>query len=141
LFRQLTPLVLLGIALAALFGPLLPGAAWVAQHLGATFFLGFCVFLLSLYVLLLWGESLRQHALMTSLLKELMEFRNRRAGEVQGRPLAQKLDAVRLLLPALASGDEKVRSTSRRNLSLLVGQDLGDDVAAWQRWLDQHDGA
>ncbi len=135
-FRQLTPLVLLGIAAVALFGRWLPGAAWVAQQFGESFVLGFCVFLLSLYVLLLWGESLRLHAITTGVLKELVEFRNRRAGEVQGRPMAQKVEAARLLLPALASADERVRQMSRRNLALLVGEDLGDDPAAWRRWID-----
>ncbi len=136
MFRQLTPLVLLGIAAVALFGRWLPGAAWFAQQFGESFVLGFCVFLLSLYVLLLWGESLRLHAITTGVLKELVEFRNRRAGEAQGRPMAQKLDAARLLLPALESADEKLRQMSRRNLVLLAGQDLGDDVAAWRRWVD-----
>lgn len=136
LFRQVTPLVLLGIAAVALFGRWLPGAAWVSQQFGDSFVLGFCVFLLSLYVLLLWGESLRLHAITTGVLKELVEFRNRRAGEVQGRPLEQKLEAARLLLPALGSLDQKVRQMSRRNLGLLTGQDFGDDGAAWGRWID-----
>jgi len=139
LFRQLTPLVLLGIALVALFGRLLPGASWIAQQLGETFLLGMCVCLLSLYVLLLWGESLRLHTLLTGVLRELVEFRNRRAAEAQGRPLAQRLDAVRLLLPALSSSDEKVRENSRKNMSLLTGQDFGGDVGSWQRWLAEQE--
>jgi hypothetical protein len=137
LFRQFTPLVVLGIAVVALVGPWLPGADWVAQHFGDTFVLGFCVFLLGLYVLLLWGESLRLHAMLSAVLRELLEFKKGRAAEVQARPQAHKIEAVRLLLPALASPDPKIRATSRRNLALLVGQDLGDDVAAWQGWLDR----
>ena len=136
LFRQLTPLVLLVIALVALFGQSLPGAAWLVGQLGETVLLGMCVCLLSLYVLLLWGETLRLHVLMTSVLRELVEFRNRRAAEAQGRPLAQRLEAVRLLLPALSSSDEQVRAKSSKNLSLLTGQDFGEDVAAWKEWLD-----
>lgn len=139
LFRQVTPLVLLGIAVVALGGRWLPGSAWVAQQFGETFVLGGCVFLLSLYTLLLWGESLRLHAITTGVLKELVEFRNRRAGEVQGRPLRQKLEAARLLLPALESSDERVRKMSHNNLTLLTGQDFGADVPAWRRWIDAQD--
>lgn len=141
LFRQITPLVLLAIALVALFGQMLPGADWFAERFGVTFVLGFCVFLLSLYVLLLWGETIRLHVLLTGVLRELVEFRNRRAAEVQGKPPAQRLEAVRLLLPALRSGDPKVQETSRRNLALLVGEDLGDDPAAWQQWLTRKEAA
>jgi hypothetical protein len=141
IFRQLTPLVVIGIGFVALLGPWLPGSAWVSQHIGPTVVLGFCVFLLSLYVLLLWGESLRLHGAMTAVLRELLEFKKRRAEELQGRPQSQKLEAVRLLLPALQSPDPKVRATSRRNLALLVGSDLGDDVAAWQGWLDSQTAA
>lgn len=135
LFRQLTPLVLLVIALVALFGQSLPGASWLVGKLGETALLGMCVCLLSLYVLLLWGETLRLHVLMTSVLRELVAFRNQRAAEAQGRPLAQRLEAVRLLLPALASSDEQVRTKSLKNLSLLTGQDFGEDIEAWKGWL------
>jgi hypothetical protein len=135
LFRQLTPLVLLGIALVALFGRSLPGFAWVAQRLGEDFLLGGCLFLLALYVLLLWGETTRLHGILTAVLKELVQFRNQRAAEVQGRPVSQKLEAVRLLLPALQSSDRGVASTSRKNLTLLVGQDLGAEPGPWQEWL------
>jgi hypothetical protein len=135
LFRQLTPLVLIGIALTALFGRSLPGHAWVAQRLGDDFLLGGCVFLLAFYVLLLWGETIRLHGILTAVLKELVQFRNQRAAEVQGRPASQKLEAVRLLLPALQSSDRSVAATSRKNLTLLVGQDLGAEPGPWQEWL------
>jgi len=139
LFRQLTPLVVLGIALVALFGHWLPGAAWFAERLGPNFVLGFCVFLLSLYVLLLWGESLRLHAMLSSVLRELLEFRKRArgAGSDGGQDQGHKLEAVRLLLPALASPDADVRRSSRQHLARLVGEDLGDDQTAWQQWLDR----
>jgi hypothetical protein len=126
LFRQLTPLVLIAVAVVALGHRSLPGE---------TFVLGACVFALAIYVLLLWGEAMRMRAITLGVLKELVEFRKTRAAEAQGRPLQQKLEAARLLLPALASGDAQVRQLSRRNLALLAGTDLGDDVAAWQRWI------
>jgi hypothetical protein len=40
-----------------------------------------------------------------------------------------------LLIAALKSDDPEIRATSRHNLTRLVGQDLGPDAAAWQKWL------
>ena len=40
-----------------------------------------------------------------------------------------------MLLPALSSSDEQVRSKSLKNLSLLTGQNFGEDIEAWRRWL------
>ena len=137
LFRQLTPLVLLGVAALALLHPWLPGADWAAQHLGANFVLGFCVFLLGLYVLLLWGESLRLHAMMGAVLRELMEFKGRRDKELQGRPAAHKLDAARMLLEALGSQDPKVAAMAQKNLQSLTDKDFGVDVDRWRAWLDE----
>lgn len=134
--RQLTPLVLLGIGVVALLGQHFPGAAWVGEHLGQGFLLGFCVFLLSLYVLLLWGESLRLHGMLTAVLKAMQDFRQARPGgessEVQRKT---RLEAVRLLIPALSSADQKVRESGHGNLVRLVGKDLGQGPAAWQSWL------
>jgi hypothetical protein len=134
--RQLSPLVLLGIAVVALLGQHFPGAAWVGEHLGQGFLLGFCVFLLSLYVLLLWGETLRLHGMLTAVLKAMQDFRQGRpggeSGEVQRKT---RLEAVRLLIPALGADDAKVRQSSHENLVRLVGKDLGQAPAAWQAWL------
>lgn len=139
LFRQLTPVFLLGVALVALCGQWLPGADWIAKTLGPNFVLGFCVFLLAGYVILLWGESLRLHAMMSAVLKELIEFKNRRAGDASSPQAArsdvQRLEAARLLVPALTSADPKVSASARRNLSLLVGKDLGADPSGWQSWI------
>jgi hypothetical protein len=137
LFRQVTPLFLLGVSFVALLGSYLPGADWVAKTFGQNFVLGFCVFMLGLYTLLLWGESLRLHAMMSAVLKELIEFKNRRTAEMQGRPTDQKLEAARLLLPALGSTDAKIAQSARRNLQMLTGKDFGVDVAAWQGWVDE----
>lgn len=139
LFRQLTPIFLLGVALVALFGSWIPGADWIAKTFGPNFVLGFCVFLLAGYVILLWGESLRLHAMMSAVLKELLEFRSRRGGDgtlpQASRSEQQRLEAARLLVPALASEDPKVAASARRNLTLLTGKDLGADQAAWQSWI------
>lgn len=137
LFRAWTPIFLIGVSLVALLGHWLPGADWIAKNVGPNAVLGFCTFLLGLYTLLLWGESLRLHAMMGAVLKELLEFKSRRAAEVQARPAEQKVEALRLLVPALSSEDPKVVASARRNLQLLTGQDLGADPAAWLRWADE----
>ncbi len=140
LFRQLTPIFLLGVALVALLGPWIPGAAWVERTLGPNFVLGFCVFLLAGYVVLLWGESVRLHAMLSAVLKELLEFRNRQRGEtgagVDVGKRAQRLEAARLLLPALGSPDTRIAAAARKNLALLAGRDHGDAATGWQAWID-----
>lgn len=140
LFRQLTPIFLLGVALVALLGPWIPGADWIARTFGPNFVLGFCVFLLGGYVLLLWGESMRLHAMMSAVLKELLEFRSRQKGESAAsadvHKRTQRLEAARLLLPALGSPDNRVASAARKNLALLAGKDHGESAPAWQEWID-----
>lgn len=139
-FRQLTPIFLFGVAIVALLGRWIPGADWVAKTLGPNFVLGFCCFILGLYVLLIWGETLRLHAMMSAVLKELLEFKGRQKGEgvsgVDAGKRAQRLEAARLLLPALGSPDIRVASAARKNLALLAGQDHGDAAEAWQSWID-----
>lgn len=140
LFRQLTPVFLLGVLLAVLLEPWLPGAAWLRATFGETIVLRACVAALALYVLLLWGESLRLHTILTGVLQA---FRQHSAdGGPTGPASAAKnpkarLEAARLLIAAMRSDDPSIRATSRHNLERLVGRDLGADPAAWQRWLDE----
>ena len=142
LFRQLTPLFLLGVLVTALFEPWLPGAAWLRENLGETVVLRACIAALVLYVLLLWGESLRLHTILTGVLQA---FRQHAAdGQASGAPAAAKnpkarLEAARLLIAAMRSDDSGIRETSHHNLVRLVGRDLGADPAAWQAWLQQQD--
>ena len=42
---------------------------------------------------------------------------------------------------ALKSDEAEIRATSRHNLARLAGKDLGDDPAAWQRWLAEQERA
>jgi hypothetical protein len=140
--RQLSPLVILGIAAVALLAPVLPGAAWVAEHFGANFVLGFCVCILSLYVLLLWGETIRLHGMLTAVLKALQDFKAGKPAEAKAEDQRRhRLEAVRLLIPALTSADAKVRESSHDNLVRLIGKDLGKTPAAWQSWLASQEGA
>ncbi len=139
LFRQLTPLVLLGVVAAVVFEPWLPGGDWFRYHLGETVVLRACLACLGLYVLLLWGESLRLHALLTGVLQAFRSFAGER-DPAAGRNPKARLEAARLLIAALRSEDASIRRTSRHNLARLAGQDLGDDPAAWERWLGQQDG-
>lgn len=140
-FRQVTPLVLLGVLVLVVFEPWLPGLDWLRTQLGDTVVLRACIAALGLYVLLLWGESLRLHAMLTGILQAFREFDGRSkdpAASSAKNPKA-RLEAARLLIAALGSNDPAIRATSQHNLTRLVGDDLGDDPAAWQRWLRQEE--
>jgi hypothetical protein len=138
-FRQLTPLVLLGLAFAILFEPwaerMLPGRDWFKAQLGEHYVLRLCCAALVFYVLLLWGECIRLHGSLTSLLRTFKEALGQRAAGDGER--AARLDAVRMLIAALRSDDPAIKQKSRQNLARLVGEDLGDEPAAWQQWLDR----
>jgi hypothetical protein len=133
-FRQLTPLFLLGVLAAIVFEPWVPGGAWLRGQFGDTAVLRACLFALGLYVLLLWGESLRLHTLLTGLLQAFRDFRGERAPDAARNPKA-RLEAARLLIAALVSDDPQIRATSLHNLKRLTGVDLGPTTAPWQQWL------
>ena len=137
LFRQFTPLVLLGVVLAVVFEPLLPGVAWLKSHLGEQVVLRGCVAVLGVYMLIVWGEALRLHGTLTGVLQAFRQFERGeapKAGAAARNPKV-RLEAARLLIAAMRSGDATIRETSRHNLARLVGQDLGADPDAWQQWL------
>jgi hypothetical protein len=135
-FRQLTPLVLLGVLVVVVFESWLPGAAWLKAQLGEQVLLRSCLAVLVCYVLILWGESLRLHSMLTGVLQAFQAFRQQEGEVPKGakNPKA-RLEAAKLLIAALESGDASIRETSRHNLARLVGADLGADPAAWHRWL------
>ncbi len=142
LFRQLTPLFLLGVLVTALFEPWLPGAAWLRENLGETVVLRACVAALVLYVLLLWGESLRLHTILTGVLqafRQHSEGSQSTANSTAAKNPKARLEAARLLIAAMGSDDADIRETSHHNLVRLVGRDLGGDPAAWRDWLRQQD--
>ena len=139
LFRQLTPLFLLGVVAVVIFEPWLPGTAWLKTHLGESAVLRICVAALGCYVLLLWGESLRLHTILTGVLQAFRDFDGRKEGPA--RNPKTRLEAARLLIAALGAGDPAIRDTSRKNLERLVGEDLGPDPARWQQWLQQQERA
>lgn len=138
LFRQLTPLFLLAVLAAIVFEPWLPGAAWLRTQFGDTAVLRACTFALGLYVLLLWGESLRLHGLLTGLLQAFRDFRGERSGDAARNPKA-RLEAARLLIAALGSDDQQIRATSHHNLVRLAGEDRGTSVGPWQQWLAEQE--
>ena len=72
LFRQVTPLFLLGLLALVLLEPLAP--SWLTETLGDDVILKVVVAFLVLYVLLLWGEALRLHGLLTGLLEAFKAF-------------------------------------------------------------------
>lgn len=138
LFRQLTPLFLLGVLGAIVFEPWVPGGAWLRSRFGETAVLRAGTAALGLYVLLLWGESLRLHALLTGLLQAFRDFRGEQSATLARNPKA-RLEAARLLIAAMRSQDASIRETSRHNLRRLLGQDLGADADRWQQWLEQQE--
>jgi hypothetical protein len=139
-FRAVTPLVLLGVLFALVFENSLPGASWLKYQLGDTAILRVCIAVLVFYVLLLWGEAIRLHTSLTGVLQALRQFGrdSEPRSEAAKNPKA-RLEAARLLIAAMRSDDASIRATSRHNLARLVGEDFGDDPAAWQRWLQQQD--
>jgi len=146
LFRQLTPLFLLGVIMLALLEPWVPGGAFLRATFGETFIVRACLVGLGLYTLLLWGESLRLHGMLTSVLVAFREFRDAGGREGGGRDAGgsgrhpkARLEAARLLIAALGSPDPQIQATSHHNLVRLAGSDLGKDAAAWSRWLAEQE--
>lgn len=142
-FRAATPLVLLGVLLALVFENALPGAGWLKAQLGEQVILRGCICVLGFYVLLLWGEAIRLHTSLTGVLTALRQFA-RDSGAAGARSDAAKnpkarLEAARLLIAAMRSDDASIRATSRQNLVRLVGEDLGDDPATWQQWVQRQE--
>jgi hypothetical protein len=139
LLRMLLPLVLIGACFLVWFEKYLPGTEALRAQFGADFVLRVCLGIVCLFVLLLWGELLRQNALITSVLTSLKDFA--KAARASADTSGKRLEAVRLLVSAMASADPKVSSSCRQHLTRLCGQDLGEDPAAWQRWLEQQEAA
>ena len=144
LFRQVTPLFLLGLLAMVVLEPLAP--PWLTETLGDDVILKVVVGFLVLYVLLLWGESLRLHGLLTGLLEAFKAFdRDQSGGGAGGRgkvasnPKA-RLEAAKLLIAAMRSDDPSIVETGHHNLVKLVGQDLGKDPDLWQQWLSSQEG-
>lgn len=142
LFRQITPLILFGVLILVVAEPWLPGTEWFRARFGDQALLRACVAALGCYTLILWGESMRLHMMLTGVLQAFRQA----AGDASGRAAAgrspeARLEAARLLLAALRSGDPTIRASSRQNLARLAGEDLGDDPEAWQRWIERQTGA
>jgi len=135
-FRAATPLVLIGVLAAIVFEPWVPGGAWMKAQFGELVIVRGAIVLLVFYVLLLWGEAIRLHSILMGVLSAFRQY-DRGAGgkgEAAKNPKT-RLEAARLLVAAMASGDESIRTTCRHNLAKLAGEDHGEEPAAWQAWL------
>lgn len=139
-FRQWTPLILLSVLALLVFEPWLPGLDWMRNEFGKDFVLRGCAVVIAFYVLLLWSETTRLHTVTTGVLQAFREFGNR-GGVAASAKTKTRLEAARLLIAALASGDASVRETAQHNLTKLVGRDLGADPAAWHEWLRAQESA
>jgi len=146
MFRQATPLFLLGLLLAVVFERWLPYRSWMVYNFGDDIVLKVAVMFLTGYVLLLWGESLRLHGLLTGLLEAFKTFDHERAaagggggGGGRGKKSSSnpkaRFEAAKLLIAAMRSDDASIVETSHHNLVRLVGTDLGKDPDKWQKWL------
>jgi len=153
MFRQATPLFLLGLLLAVFFERWLPYRDWLVFNFGDDIVLKVAILFLIGYVLLLWGESLRLHGLLTGLLEAFKTFDRDRASEQGGGQAAgagraakaksnpkARLEAAKLLIAAMRSDDGSIVETSHHNLVRLVGTDLGKDPDKWQAWLKAQEG-
>ena len=153
MFRQATPLFLLCMLLAVVFEPWLPYRGWYREQFGDDIVLRVAVMFLIGYTLLLWGETLRLHGLLTGVLQAFKAFDREQTGgagdDGKGASPRQprgannpkaRIEAARLLIAAMRSDDDSIRETSHHNLVRLVGKDLGTDPDVWQKWLSQADG-
>jgi hypothetical protein len=143
LLRQLTPIVLLGVIAAIVFERWLPGAAWIKAQLGEQAILRACLAVLAGYVLLLWGESIRLHTILTGVLAAFRQFDQQAAAAGAppkgARNPKARIEAARLLVAALQAEDPSIRATSRHNLARLAGQDLGDAPGPWLAWIAEQE--
>src|SRR4030095_7711358 len=91
------------------------------DQLGATVVLRACVAALAFYVLLLWGECLRLHTILTSVLHAFRDFdgTKTKAEPGPGRNPKTRLEAARLLIAAMRSDDASIRTTTRQHLQPL----------------------
>lgn len=136
-FRSLLPLLLVGACLLVWFERFITPLKVVTDAFGGDFFVRFTLGFLCLYVLLLWGENMRMNAMLTSVLTALQDFAKARRAEIGTE--GKRLEAVRLLVAAMASADPSVRASSRQHLARLCGKDLGEDAGAWQCWLQEQE--
>ena len=140
--RRATPLVLLVLAGLAWFETWLPGHQVIAKNFGDDAVLRFVTGFLCIYMVMLVLERQRMEQTFKQVLLAFREFRGGAPGAKPGPDArdAQR-EAVQILVGALDSPDESVRKTSAVHLKRLTGLDLGEDAAAWRRWLAAQDPA
>jgi len=114
-----------------------PGRENAVETLGEDGFLRFVVGALCLLVYVLWLNQQRLLDSFTRLLKLFKDVQEERVRGADGSDAAKRLEAVRLLIASLGTGDADLRAKSRAHLQRLTGQDLGEDPHAWQAWLEQ----
>ena len=135
--RRATPMVLLALAGLAWFGPLLPGYDALRQSFGEAAVLRFVTGLLCVYMVMLVAERHRMERNFKEVLAAFREFHSGSRSEAAGDQDAAQREAVEILVAALESPDEEVRTTSLRHLERLTGHSLGGDPEAWRSWLAQ----
>ena len=131
--RSATPILLLALAGLAWFERWLPIHDRLVEHFGPDGVLRFVTGLLCVYMVLLVLERQRMQRDFKEVLDAFRTFHSESHGS-RSDAVAQR-EAIEILIGALASGDAVVRESSALHLRRLTGQDLGQDAAAWRRWL------
>ena len=138
--RRLTPVVLLVLAGAVAFEPLLP--AGLAGLFGAGTIMRVVVVVLCLYTLALILERERMAQDFKNVLGAFREF-HKQQGQASSDghvPESQKREAIEILISALESQDASVRDKAHQHLKRITGQQLPADPASWRAWLGKTSG-
>ncbi|MFO1052136.1 MAG: hypothetical protein U1F36_07970 [Planctomycetota bacterium] len=131
------PLLLVVLALLVWVEPILPGASWIAEHIGPTAVLRFAVGFAFLYLAMALVELRRLGSLFRQVLEQFKRFTEAQRGGAGGGDRAARRDAIRILITALDSPDVEVRDNAHRHLTRLAGTDLGSDPARWRAWMER----
>ena len=134
--RRLTPILLVALALIVWFeDTLLPTG--MRDAFGDKGLLRFVVGLLCFYTMFLVVERQRMEVKFTQVLGQFKEFYEKRAAVKEGGLDTEKsLEAVSILVAALASAEADVVESSYANLKRLTGKDFGRDHKAWQAYVE-----
>ncbi len=112
---------------------LVPAAGWrsLVERFGETRILTVLVGFLFLYFAAISRENHRLR-LVTG---EILEGLNR---AIHGAGAQSSREAVSVLIEALKSENERVRTISLRQLRRVTGADPGDDYDSWRAWWREH---
>jgi hypothetical protein len=134
--RRLTPWVLLTLTAVVWFEDWLP-LEGLQKTFGEDGLLRFVLGIVCIYTMFLVIERQRMEKRFTEVLGQFKQFYDARAKAKAGADASGKnLEAIRILVAALASAEAEVRESAESNLKRLTGNDFGSDPKAWEAWLE-----